>query len=377
MPAQHGKLLTDFDRLKRRVNSGTWQREWIATNKFKYPKSSNRKLNQLAHAAWGEMRAREEREHREALFELENEGSGLEIDELEFESESPFQTQLYFHYGVRDELLYVGISLNALYRLTQHRSYSRWYKQIVRIEIENYPTREKAMEAEREAIRTRFPKFNITHSKSKKVSEFMTTTETESRDKIFKFWAAKPIQTHLNMNEISFSELVDKNAWLDRLEGNFRQADYNYEERKHLDIIRLELDVLQRELTKVFAGLNGWYVSDEPFPISNIGRPIKKKEKPWLNFSLSGLDHPLFFKRDGLGAAIVTQPYAASKILDLEKTKFELSEKTKLDELAQRHGLKCYGAPNIQTSIYRFGSCEFYVLASPYHEMKWLPEQRG
>lgn len=69
------------------------------------------------------------------------------------------QTTLYRHF-CKDELLYVGISINALKRLGQHRDRSHWFNQINRIEMEKFETREQAIFAEIKAIQTENPKFN-------------------------------------------------------------------------------------------------------------------------------------------------------------------------------------------------------------------------
>lgn len=69
-------------------------------------------------------------------------------------------TQLYRHYGASRKLLYVGISLSTVLRLGQHRKRSGWYRKIVTIDIENYPTREDALKAESLAIHTENPRYN-------------------------------------------------------------------------------------------------------------------------------------------------------------------------------------------------------------------------
>jgi hypothetical protein len=66
---------------------------------------------------------------------------------------------LYRHFGHGNELLYVGISLSAIARLSQHRS-SPWFKEIVRVEIECHPTREYAQFQEHWAVKHEKPKYN-------------------------------------------------------------------------------------------------------------------------------------------------------------------------------------------------------------------------
>lgn len=74
------------------------------------------------------------------------------------------QTALYRHFGMGGDLLYVGISLNAFYRLHQHSKSARWIEKIATLTIENFATREEALEAEAMAIRLEKPKYNIVHN---------------------------------------------------------------------------------------------------------------------------------------------------------------------------------------------------------------------
>ncbi len=66
---------------------------------------------------------------------------------------------VYRHYSSSDELLYVGISLCALVRLSQHRQ-SEWFDQIARVQIEKYSTREYAQFVEALEIEHCKPKYN-------------------------------------------------------------------------------------------------------------------------------------------------------------------------------------------------------------------------
>jgi len=70
-------------------------------------------------------------------------------------------TFLYKHYDKNGVLLYVGISLNHLHRLAQHRGGSFWFNDISRIDIEPYESREMALKAERDAIINNKPLHNI------------------------------------------------------------------------------------------------------------------------------------------------------------------------------------------------------------------------
>jgi excinuclease UvrABC nuclease subunit len=72
-------------------------------------------------------------------------------------------TDLYRHWDKDHVLLYVGISLSAMHRLRQHKETSKWFSEIVSVTIERFETRTEAMAAERKAIKSENPKYNIQH----------------------------------------------------------------------------------------------------------------------------------------------------------------------------------------------------------------------
>jgi predicted GIY-YIG superfamily endonuclease len=69
------------------------------------------------------------------------------------------RTALYRHFDADGELLYVGISLDTMRRLLQHKG-SEWQQEIAKVEIEWLPTREAALRAEADAITTEQPLWN-------------------------------------------------------------------------------------------------------------------------------------------------------------------------------------------------------------------------
>lgn len=73
-------------------------------------------------------------------------------------------TDLYRYYDRFSRLLYVGISLSAVQRAGQHRADKGWWSDVVRMEVERYPTRELAIAAEREAIVSEKPMHNVVHN---------------------------------------------------------------------------------------------------------------------------------------------------------------------------------------------------------------------
>jgi hypothetical protein len=89
--------------------------------------------------------------------------SGLEAAFASFpiEGEEPTTTIVYRHFDSEGQLLYVGISLNAVARLADHRQTSHWFDGIARIDLQRFPSRQAALAAERRAIRKEKPLFNI------------------------------------------------------------------------------------------------------------------------------------------------------------------------------------------------------------------------
>jgi hypothetical protein len=74
---------------------------------------------------------------------------------------------LYRHYDPKGELLYVGITMFIPARTKTHMKEKVDWKEyfLCLILIEPFTTREEALEAETNAIRTEFPKFNVTHNR--------------------------------------------------------------------------------------------------------------------------------------------------------------------------------------------------------------------
>lgn len=70
------------------------------------------------------------------------------------------KTALYRHFDADGQLLYVGISLNAINRLREHGEGSPWFDDIARVEIEYFPNRLLASQAEAVAIAEENPVHN-------------------------------------------------------------------------------------------------------------------------------------------------------------------------------------------------------------------------
>lgn len=81
------------------------------------------------------------------------------------------KTKLYRHFDSNKKLLYVGISLNSVARLAQHRDTAHWFDDIANVTIETFSTREEALTAERKAIVNENPVCNIYHKRTLKEIE--------------------------------------------------------------------------------------------------------------------------------------------------------------------------------------------------------------
>lgn len=91
-------------------------------------------------------------------------------------------TELYRHFDGENALLYVGISLSTFTRLSQHRDHSQWFKKVARVSIEHFPTREEAIAAEKKAIKTEAPMFNIAHKKTaREIEQEIKEAENEQK----------------------------------------------------------------------------------------------------------------------------------------------------------------------------------------------------
>lgn len=72
---------------------------------------------------------------------------------------------LYRFYAADERLLYVGISLSAAARASQHSREKPWWPDVARMDVEHHDVDRLTMEAiEREAIVAERPLHNVTHN---------------------------------------------------------------------------------------------------------------------------------------------------------------------------------------------------------------------
>lgn len=108
-------------------------------------------------------------------------------------------TYLYRHFDAAGVLLYVGISLSAVVRLSNHRTASSWSEQIATVTVEQFPTRGEAYEAETIAIRTEKPLYNKAKKGAKRVrgkSVKLSMKPKSSLQELFESHGIKPRLTH-------------------------------------------------------------------------------------------------------------------------------------------------------------------------------------
>jgi hypothetical protein len=75
-------------------------------------------------------------------------------------------TDLYRYYDSDGNLLYLGISLNAAKRASEHRKDKQWWNEVATIQIEHLPTGDRALvlEIEAELIKDEKPRYNVVHN---------------------------------------------------------------------------------------------------------------------------------------------------------------------------------------------------------------------
>ena len=74
---------------------------------------------------------------------------------------------LYRFYDASGQLLYVGISLHAAQRASEHRKDKAWWSDVARMEVQHLPTRGAALVAERTAIVNERPLHNVVHNQQR------------------------------------------------------------------------------------------------------------------------------------------------------------------------------------------------------------------
>jgi predicted DNA-binding transcriptional regulator AlpA len=72
---------------------------------------------------------------------------------------------LYRHYDEHEQLLYIGKSVYPLIRQHSHLKHANWRNEIRRIALEPFTTEEELAAAERDAIQTEKPRYNVAYNR--------------------------------------------------------------------------------------------------------------------------------------------------------------------------------------------------------------------
>ena len=158
------------------------------------------------------------------------------------------KTSLYRHFAEDGELLYIGISVSFLSRLGQHEKHSPWFDRIYSVTVEHFDTREEALKAERDAIKSESP----THNKHHKVTQGETRFEADqSRERL----AARLVrfQPFYNTKEVAEVLKVSEQTVKRLIKSGKLQAVF----------LRRQKRVLKgREIEYVNYGVTGWQLID-------------------------------------------------------------------------------------------------------------------
>lgn len=92
-------------------------------------------------------------------------------------------TALYRLYTEGGDLLYIGIAVDPGRRYTQHRAGKPWGRDIASMDVAWFPYRGLAVDAERDAIQTEHPRYNIIHN-GKPADVIEVPVETEVVEQI-------------------------------------------------------------------------------------------------------------------------------------------------------------------------------------------------
>ena len=93
---------------------------------------------------------------------------------------------LYRHWDKDRNLLYVGISLSAVTRLSQHSKNAHWFDEITTVTIEIFDSREDVVEAERIAITGENPRYNVYRPSPQEQRSRAGVNEENSREDLVK-----------------------------------------------------------------------------------------------------------------------------------------------------------------------------------------------
>lgn len=126
------------------------------------------------------------------------------------------KTQLYRAYSHEGVLLYIGISLSVFARLSGHSKTANWFSSLAHIKVQHFATRRGAMEAEKKAISTERPLYNVQHSREKRKEATLHTVPPEE----FSYAAEELIRTLLRKTRWKRRKQANDSEYYVRLTGS-------------------------------------------------------------------------------------------------------------------------------------------------------------
>lgn len=124
-------------------------------------------------------------------------------------------TQLYRFFSQNGTLLYVGISLSALSRYRNHKTSANWWLEISSIQVVNYPSKELAVAAEKEAIISERPLYNQVYTTFKNEAEREKAIRAAAQIGRGMRWPAPTQQIEYEIAEIVQLRSLEKQMLID------------------------------------------------------------------------------------------------------------------------------------------------------------------
>ena len=224
---------------------------------------------------------------------------------------------LYRHYDKEWNLLYVGISLNAVNRMIQHRSQSKeWFDEIAFTQRKVFPSRAEAEKAESIAIRNENPKWN-------KSRPFGTASQDLLDEFTYGCSGLPPLHTRdeegVHLVELLRNKVVDQgnsisflHAEIKKLEAVGVQSEPTNKWKKCLNEIRVQLQSLEEKFKKH----GDLYEENEITNSENWGFLMKNLGFEWHGEMPDGYWK---FTKGGLLDSYMTKDYGELLVSDLRK----------------------------------------------------------
>lgn len=176
-------------------------------------------------------------------------------------------TSLYRFYDASGALIYIGISNSIPRRLGEHDDRKPWFAEAVRCTFEHYPSRARALAAEKKAIKAERPKYNILHNHGRRAQQAEPATSGRwvfrSRESGVEW------RTELRLYpELDGSSVVDEYHYLDS-EGQFEHY-IQYLKRHHMDWLHANAVPIVWSVLGAGIGESAPFLQAEPRPAGDF-----------------------------------------------------------------------------------------------------------